>query len=248
MTTLDTEKLLLVAEKAGKTAGELLKKLKGQVVKSWAKDVKVNADFETHGVILEMLKTSGIPILSEEDDIHDFGMDIKWVVDPLDGSINFLRGIPSSAVSIALVCDGEPILGVVYDFNREEMFSGIVGKGAWLNGERISVSSVRERSEAILMTGFPSYTDYSREALNKYISLVQSFKKVRLLGSAALSLAYVASGRADTYYEKDIKIWDVAAGLALVKAAGGSYTKTTIDKDGECTVSAGNSEALTDTT
>ena len=194
------------------------------------------------------MKKSVILILSEEDDKHDFifSTNLKWIVDPLDGSINFLRGIPSCAVSIGLIKDGEPILGVVYDFNREEMFSGIVGEGAWLNGRDIYISKVREKSEAIIMTGFPSYTDYSTEALDKYISMVQSFKKIRLIGSAALSLAYVASGRADAYYEKDIKIWDVVAGLALVKSAGGNYTNIKIDKEGKCTAYASNMEILSD--
>lgn len=241
MTNLDTEKLLSVAEGAGRTAGEVFKKQTGRIVKSFAKDVKINVDFEAHGVILELLKASDIPVLSEEDEIHNFDMNLKWVVDPLDGSINFLRGIPNSAVSIALIQGGEPLLGVVYDFNREEMFSGIVGVGAWLNGKDISVSHVSEKSEAILMTGFPSYTDYSSGALGGYISKIQSFKKVRLIGSAALSLAYVASGRADAYYEKDIKIWDVAAGLALVKSAGGKYSCIEINNEGNCLVSAGNS-------
>ncbi len=95
------------------------------------------------------------------------------------------------------------------------------------------------------MTGFPSYTDYASEALHSYISLVQGYKKVRLIGSAALSLAYVASGRADVYYEKDIKIWDVAAGLAIVKAAGGKYRLGPIDTEGRCEVSADNGRILT---
>ena len=90
------------------------------------------------------------------------------------------------------------------------------------------------------MTGFPSYTNYSTEALTEYVLKVQSFKKVRLIGSAALSLTYVASGRADAYYEKDIKIWDVVAGLALVRAAGGKYSNTEMGEEGKCKVFASN--------
>lgn len=238
--------LLTLAEKSVLEASKLLKKHKAKVIKSWGKDIKIDVDKKTHEIILRNLKKSGIPILSEEDDNHDFSLGMKWVIDPLDGSINFLKNIPFCAISVGLFKDGDPVLGVVYDFNRREMFSGIVGKGAWLNGMSISVSDVSKKKEAVIMTGFPSYTDYSTEPLKEYISKVQSFKKVRLLGSAALSLAYVASGRADAYYEKDIKIWDVAAGLALVKAVGGHYTNTEVDKDGKCTVYASNTEILSD--
>lgn len=235
----NTDSLLAVAEESARAAGASLKFHKAEVIQSRDKDIKISADRTAHKVVLAVLEKTGIPVLSEEDDTHDFNLDLKWVVDPLDGSVNFLRGIPASAVSICLVKDGEPILGIVYDFNREELFSGIVGTGAWLNKKGISVSAVRKKEEAIIMTGFPSYTDYSTAALEEYISRVQSFKKVRLIGSAALSLAYVASGRADAYYEKDIKIWDVAAGLALVKSAGGNYSRTEINNRGGCTVSAG---------
>lgn len=248
MDTLDKERLLSIAEEAARVAGGALRSHKAEVLHSFGKDIKIDADKKTHEIVLEHLKKSSIPVLSEEDEVHDFSTDLKWIVDPLDGSINFLRGIPSCVVSIGLFKDGQPILGVVYDFNREEMFSGIVGKGTWLNGESISVSNIREKKEAIIMTGFPSYTDYATEALEKYISLVQSFKKVRLIGSAALSLAYVAGGRADAYYEKDIKIWDVAAGLALVKAAGGNYTHTKVDTEGKCTVYASNNIILNNET
>ena len=240
MKIIDQEKLLLTAKDAAQATGDLLKSFDAKLIKSWGKDVKIDADEQAHKTILKILKGSDIPVLSEEDGDHDFDLELKWIVDPIDGSINFLRGISLCAVSVGLIREEEPILGVVYDFNREEMFSGIVGKGVWLNGKDISVSSIRERGEAIIMTGFPSYTDYSTESLKEYISKIQSFKKVRLFGSAALSLAYVACGRVDAYYEKDIKIWDVAAGLALVKAAGGKYTKTKVGIKGKCTVFAGN--------
>jgi len=246
MDTLSKKKLLSVAEEAIQTAGTLLQYYKAKVIKSFGKDIKIDADKDAHEIISKILRKTGIWILSEEDDAHDFNKDFQWIIDPLDGSLNFFRRIPICAVSIGLFENREPLLGVVYDFNREEMFSGIVGEGAWLNGKDIFVSKIREKREAIIMTGFPSYTDYSRDALEKYISLVQSFKKVRLIGSAALSLAYVASGRADAYCEKDIKIWDVAAGLALIKAAGGDYKATKTDKEGRCTVFAGNKYHLTE--
>lgn len=237
--------LVARAEEAAKVAGQIINTSKVEIFSSIGKDVKINVDKKAHKVILEILKKSDIPILSEEDDKHNFNMDLKWVVDPLDGSINFLRGIPFCAISIGLIKDGVPLLGVVYDFNREEMFSGIVGVGATLNGEEITISNIRKSEEAIIATGFPSYTDFSKGALEKYISLIQKFKKVRLLGSAALSLAYVACGRMDAYYERDIKIWDVVAGLALVAAAGGTYDmKVGENPDSKCLVKADNGNSL----
>lgn len=237
---VNNSELLILAENAARAAGDQLRGRGVEVLAQRGKDIKLDVDHESHRFICEVLASSGISILSEEDGEHDFGVGKKWVVDPLDGSLNFFRKIPISAVSIALMKDGEPVLGVVYDFNRDEMFTGLVGEGASLNGKSISVSAVSDKGQAVIMTGFPSYTDYSRDALDAYVGLVQEFKKVRLIGSAALSLAYLACGRADAYYEKDIKIWDVAAGLALVKAAGGKFSLSSIDGEGRCEVSANN--------
>ncbi len=114
-----------------------------------------------------------------------------------------------------------PLFGVVYDFNREELFTGIVGEGAWLNDLPISISTTKNASNAILATGFPTSSDFSKDALLKVVDNIKRYQKIRLLGSAALSLAYVACGKVDVFQEKNIKIWDVAAGIALVKAAGG---------------------------
>ncbi len=101
------------------------------------------------------------------------------------------------------------------------MFTGLVTEGAWLNGMPIKVSDCIEENKAVLCTGFPISTDFSESGLLNFVKSIQVYKKVRLLGSAALSLAYVACGRADVYHEQDIAIWDVAAGVAIVKAAGG---------------------------
>ncbi len=236
----DIRQFAEIAEHAARAAGAFLRGHRATLVASFGKDTKIDADMRAHTLIVEHLAPTGIPVLSEEGAEHTFTDARMWVVDPLDGSINFLRGIPNAAVSIALVERGEPVFGVIYDFMRDELYSGVVGGGAQLNGKDISVSDTRDKREGIIMTGFPSYTDYAREALEQYIALVQGFKKVRLIGSAALSLAYVASGKADAYYEKDIKIWDVAAGLALVRAAGGSVTASAVGEAGKCTVFAGN--------
>lgn len=200
-------------------------------------DVKVAADKLSESLILDALRgASPFAALSEEAG-HVPGQgksgqgkagqdkpDIVWVVDPLDGSLNYNRGIPPAGVSIAL-CDGEtPLLGVIYDFTLNELFSGIPGQAATLNRAPIRVSDTAQLSDAVLGTGFPSYADYSDAALTAFVRQVQRYRKVRSLGSAALMLAYVANGRLDAYHETGIKLWDVAAGIAIVRAAGGSVT------------------------
>lgn len=232
----------IAVEIARKTGEMLTSQASREVDSSVGKDIKIAADKEAHKMIKEFIEScSETPVLSEEDaESHDFTRESMWVVDPLDGSLNYARGFPVSAVSIGLVKEGRPVLGVVYDFNRDEMFVGVLGEGATLNGLPISVSSTDEKGKAVMMTGFPSYTNYNDEALRDYIANVQTYKKIRNIGSAALSLAYVACGRADAYYEKDIRIWDVAAGLALVECAGGSYTKEETHPDGRYAVSATN--------
>jgi myo-inositol-1(or 4)-monophosphatase len=189
------------------------------------RDVKLQGDIRLDNFIVhELQKKSPYSILSEEEGFTKGKTDSEeyiWIVDPLDGSLNFSRSIPLFCISIVLWRGSQPLLGVIYDFNHDELFTGLVAEGAWLNGMAIKVGNVVSKNEAVLCTGFPVSTDFSETALLKYVKDIRSYRKVRLLGSAALSLAYVASGRADAYHENDIAIWDVAAGIAIVKAAGG---------------------------
>jgi myo-inositol-1(or 4)-monophosphatase len=218
----DYKKALKVAKSAARAAGRLLASQSGlEVRSSTAHDTKLEADLTSEVAILDML-SKHYPVLSEEAGGTIAATGPTWIVDPLDGTVNYSRGIPISCVSIAL-WDKGPVLGVVYDFNRNEMFSGIVGEGAFLNDTEISVSKTVDRADAIMFTGFPAASSFDTEKLAGFVRLVQRYKKVRLLGSAALSLAYVASGRGDAYMEQRIRIWDVAAGVALVNAAGGAF-------------------------
>ena len=187
------------------------------------KDIKLQADQDAEAVIIQALASSGFPVLAEESGSHgDTETDGPlWVIDPLDGTMNFSRGIPLCCLSIGLMHGNQPILGVIYDFNHEDWYTGIVGEGAWLNDSPMHVSAITQREKAILSTGFPTNRDYSDEAIAEIITHVQEFKKVRCFGTAALALAYVASGCIEAYAEDAIMLWDVAAGVALVKAAGG---------------------------
>jgi len=242
---------LVIAKEAALRAGVFLSKPNQRIVDITSEtrlDIKIRADTEAEQIILDYLtEKSCFSILSEESGILE-GIDKRfiWIVDPLDGSLNYARGIPYCCVSVGLWQEGEPVLGVVYDFNRHELFTGIVGRESWLNEEKVSVGSISKREAAVLCTGFPVSTDFSTESLAGLVEDIRQFKKVRLLGSAALSLAYVSCGRVDVYQENDIKIWDVAAGLALVKSAGGTIKVQQSVKENVLSVKAGNENLLDD--
>lgn len=223
---------LSVAEEAARLGAEALARahVSGRVVaREEGREVKIAADTVAETVIIDHLqRASPFPILSEERGavgrFEDGGL--RWIIDPLDGSFNFARQIPLFVISIALCAGDEPLLGVVNDPGRNEVFTGVVGAGAWLNGAPMATSAVTEAAQAVLCTGFPVATDFSTEAVTGFVRRVQAYKKIRMFGTAALSLASVASGRVDAYQEDNIKIWDVAAGLALVRAAGGRVVVT----------------------
>ena len=246
----DCKKYLSIAKEAATTAGEYLQKASKSRVKIISepdRDVKLEADIESEKIILNILQgKSSFPILTEEQGFVNVSNateeeKYKWIVDPLDGSMNFSRGVDVCCISIALWKNSNPILGVVYDFNRNEYFTGIVNEGAWLNGNPITTSKVSKKSKSVLATGFPVSMDYSKKALSSFAQDIRKYKKIRMIGSAALSLAYVACGRFDIYHEKNIKIWDVAAGLAIVQAAGGLINwSTEIKNNNTITVYASN--------
>jgi myo-inositol-1(or 4)-monophosphatase len=220
---------LALAERAARSAGRFLAnspRRNAALISETARDIKLQADRAAEDRIVTILTAgSRMPIMAEERaadllDVPTSGA--RWIVDPLDGTMNYLLGIPFCCVSIALWMDDDPQVAAVYDFDRDEMFSSVAGEGAWVNGASVRVRSV-QAEKAVICTGFPAGTDFAPAALSRFVSQVGAFRKVRMLGSAALSLAYVAAGRADVYYERDIRIWDVAAGLGLVRAAGGEF-------------------------
>lgn len=193
-------------------------------------DIKLKGDLLAEKAILDFLQEkSEYGILSEESGEVSQGKSpsIYWVVDPLDGSFNFNRNIPFYACSIGLwhKSDG-PLLGVTYDLAHDHIYSAIIGEKP-----EHQVSDRKDLSDCTLATGMPVYNDFSDEVLQKFFQRMQKFKKNRFLGSAALSLAYVANGSMDVYFEDNIKLWDVAAGLALIKAAGGSFKFEVKDSD-----------------
>jgi len=146
----------------------------------------------------------------------------RWIVDPLDGTTNFLHGLPHFSISIALERDGDIVAGVIYDPTRDEMYWAEKGAGAFLNDRRLRVSARRQLGEALIATGFPFRGRPKHPAYNATLARVmEATSGVRRFGSAALDLAYVAAGRCDGYWEFDLSPWDLAAGLLLVREAGG---------------------------
>jgi myo-inositol-1(or 4)-monophosphatase len=165
-------------------------------------------------------------ILAEESGAHESSSEYRWVVDPLDGTTNYSHGLPIFCVSIALERAGEPIVGVIYDPMREELFAAERGNGATLNGRTIEVSSVSQLKKAMLVTGFP-YDVQTNEVnnLDHFENFIKNAQAIRRLGSAAIDLCYVACGRMDGFWELKLNPWDMAAGALIVEEAGGRVTR-----------------------
>ena len=220
---------LEVALSAARSAGELLRAgfgaehaitYKGEV------DLVTEVDEEAERVIreelLEAFPTYGM--LAEEGGELEGEEDARWIVDPLDGTTNYAHGLPIFCVSIALERSGEVVLGVVHDPMWEETYVAERGGSATLNGEPIRVSDTEEMIGALIATGFPHDRTEMPEALDLFGRFAAISRGMRRLGSAALDLCYVASGRIDGYYERGIWPWDLAAGSVILEEAGGKLT------------------------
>jgi myo-inositol-1(or 4)-monophosphatase len=217
-----------IARSAGKFMAEERKSFDASKIESKGlHDLVSYVDKESERQIIEqltvLLPESGF--IAEEGTSAKHGERYNWVIDPLDGTTNYIQGVPIYAVSIGLLDHDELVLGVVYEVGLDECFYAWKEGGAFINGLPIRVSSRNDIHDALLATGFP-YNDFSR--LDEYLELLKwtmtNARGVRRLGSAATDLAYVACGRFDSFWEYDLKPWDVAAGALIVKEAGGVVT------------------------
>lgn len=220
---------LEAAISAAREAGEVLRsgfgkshdvEYKGEV------DLVTETDAEAERVVVEKLREAfpGYGVLSEEGGTIAEGEGGRWIVDPLDGTVNYAHALPFFAVSIALEKMGKPAVGVVYDPLADELYTARRDEGAYRNGEPLQVSRTPEPIQALVATGFPHDRDRMSGALEIFGRFAVKTRSMRRLGSAALNLCYVAAGRLDAYYERGVNPWDVAAGVLLVEAAGGRIT------------------------
>jgi len=187
-------------------------------------DVHTSLDRDAHSACLQILNKTGIRILSEETEnsaafrLKSTGL--HWVVDPVDGSYNHWRAIPLYCTSIALLNDGEPVLGVIGNLVNGDVYEGSTMTPALKNGSPINVSATSDMSKAVIATGLPVGTVLSEWASGFSQKGFEHFGKIRMFGSAAMALVFVAEGSVDAYWESGIFVWDVAAGLAVCSAAG----------------------------
>ncbi len=163
--------------------------------------------------------------ISKSNGLTDPGGGTYWIIDPLDGTTNFIHGLPIYAVSIGLLVDGELVQGCVYEPNRDELFLAHTGGGTTMNGREVKVTSINTIGGALLATGFPyAQFEYMQEYLDTLENMMQGSHGLRRLGSAAIDLAYTACGRFEGFFEYNLKAWDVAGGIVLVREAGGTVT------------------------
>ena len=236
-----------LAKEAAIESGKFLIENKQELnksLKSDSKDTKLIADLKAENLIKEIIsKKSKYPILAEESgkSVEELG-DTFWVIDPLDGTANYNREIPMCCVSIGLVKNMRALLGVINDFNNKDIYVGNgLTKTSTLNNKKIFVSDYKKKSDGVLATGLPVNSDYSNTSLEKSIYDMQSWKKIRMIGSAAMASCYVASGKAEMYKEKGVYLWDILAGAAIVESAGGIADISNISENFQVDVVFSNS-------
>ena len=213
------------------------------------KEVKAAADIFLEKEILDRLTPIGLPILSEESGYIPGEQETKlwFIIDPLDGTYNFVKGLGPSAISIALWSDRTPIFGVVYSLDEQKIYWGGRDFGSYCNGKELLVSDCASKDHASICTGFPVRFDVTDEdTMQRFWNCIRFFSKVRMIGAASVSLVHVSSGSADLYYEKNIMLWDVAAGLAIIEGAGGEFILNETSDDWSCNVVASNGKIRLD--
>ncbi len=229
------------AEAAARAAGQLLREnyeTDLDVNELADHDIKLDLDVRSQELITRLLldRFTDHGFLGEEGgNVGNADSEFQWVVDPIDGTVNYYYGIPHFCVSIALQRGGETVVGVIYDPMRDEMWSVTAADAAaTLNGREISVSPRERLADAVITVGFSKTKESMDVGLEKYKKIGYQVRKTRMLGSAALALTYIACGRLDAYVEESVNLWDIAAGVLLVQKAGGKITLTTPEHAPEC--------------
>jgi myo-inositol-1(or 4)-monophosphatase len=228
------QEFLAPCEQAARLGGRELLRWQGKF--QWRekskKDLVTEADLASQQAI-QAFVAAEFPdhdFLGEEDEgAVDFAgkqarKPFRWLVDPLDGTANYVHGLPNYAVSVAIEYAGNVVCGVVYDPNADECFAAARGQGATLNGKRVSVSGCQHLEEALVAASFAPNVRRGSPEIARFVEVLVRCQSMRRLGSAALNLCYVGAGRLDSYWATSVKIWDVAAGMLFVQEAGGTVT------------------------
>ena len=229
MTTI--EDLLLTAVSITRSAGHLAKEMWSQPLELTSKgfrDIVTDADIAVQKLITDAIRAEfpehGFLTEEEDSDLPATGS-VIWVIDPIDGTTSYSHNLPLFCVSIAAISSfGEQLIGVVYDPMRDEMFTAIRGKGAWLNGSSLHVSQIDTVDEAILALDWCGAPELRRKTLDSLNQIGERVRTVRAIGTAALAMSWLAAGRLDCFYNFNIKPWDVAAATLIVREAGGVAT------------------------
>ncbi len=231
VTTPSAQELLEIASRAATGAGGLLLErfggpAQGVTTKSTPTDVVSDADRDAQELIVSLLREQRPRdgLISEEGAAGDSETGLTWVIDPLDGTVDFLYGIPQWCVSVAVADEAGWLTGVIYDAPRSELFTALRGQGARRNHEPVTVSQQQDLSQALVATGFSYDSRIRRAQAEVVLRLLPEVRDIRRAGSAALDLAWCACGRVDAFYEADMNVWDRAAGELLIAEAGGAIT------------------------
>ena len=221
---LETKAIALIHQVGKFIAGEQPNLMAADVDNKGLHDLVTYVDKTSEKMLIEGLSKllPGSGFLAEEGSVEHIIKEYNWIIDPLDGTTNFIHGLPVFSISVALQKNNQTIMGIVYDIKADECFHAHEGSGAYLNGKPISVSQTSMLSESLLATGFP-YNDFTRqnEYLEVFKKLMRECRGIRRYGSAAIDLAWVACGRFDGFWEYGLKAWDVAAGAYIATQAGG---------------------------
>ncbi len=215
--------------------------------KSSAIDLVSEIDKNSEEMIIEWINSnfSDHNILAEEQGTTNKGSEYTWVIDPLDGTTNYIHGFPLFSISIALMKEDKPILGLIYAPYLDELYYAIENKGAYLNGKKIFVSKEEALMDSLLVTGFPyDFKNNKYDNIDVFKSLILKSRGIRRIGSAAYDLAAVAAGRFDGFWEFKLNPWDVKAGVVIIKEAGGTVIET--DYKGSDLIIAGNDKITKD--
>src|SRR5678810_26591 len=225
------DSLLSVATDAARQGGAVLAECSRNGVHIELKqtiNLVTNADHQAEQRIIDVIHAAfpDHPVLAEERGLSEpCPSRYKWVIDPLDGTTNFAHGFPAYCVSVGVECDGRAIIGVVYDPTRDELFTAQMGHGAYLNGIRISVSTTDHLDRALLVTGFAyNIRETTNNNLDHFARFALKVQGLRRTGTAALDLCYVAAARFDGFWEVTLNPWDMAAGVVILREAGGTVT------------------------